>query len=113
MPALKESASGAIVNTGSISARSGGSPGSAVYSGAKAFVATFTRSLATEFAEAGIRVNAVARHHRYRFPSALLDPEKLAATAARIPLKRLGTAEDCVGAYLFLASSQLAGYVTG
>jgi 3-oxoacyl-[acyl-carrier protein] reductase len=105
---------GAIVNTSSISARTGGSPGSSLYSAAKAFVSTFTRSLAAELAPDGIRVNAVAPgtiatdfHRRYS------TPEKLAATASRIPLGRLGTAEDCVGAYLFLASPRLAGYVTG
>lgn len=113
LPALRESR-GAIVSTSSISARTGGSPGSSLYSGAKAFVSTFTRSLATELAPDGIRVNAVSPgtiatdfHRRYS------TAEKLAATAARIPLRRIGEAEDCVGAYLFLASSRLAGYVTG
>ena len=38
---------------------------------------------------------------------------KLEATAASIPMKRLGSAEDCVGAYLFLAAPELSGYVTG
>lgn len=113
LPALRASR-GAIVSTSSISARTGGSPGSSLYSGAKAFVATFTRSLATELAPDGIRVNAVSPgtvatdfHRRYS------TPEKLAATAARIPLGRVGEAGDCVGAYLFLASPRLAGYVTG
>ncbi|PWC45682.1 SDR family NAD(P)-dependent oxidoreductase [Azospirillum sp. TSO22-1] len=114
LPALKAAGGGAIVNTVSISARTGGSPGSSVYSASKAFVATFTRSLAAELAPERIRVNAVSPgtidtdfHGRYS------TPEKLAATAARIPLGRLGTAEDCVGAYLFLASERLSGYVTG
>ncbi|CAO3437901.1 SDR family NAD(P)-dependent oxidoreductase [Azospirillum doebereinerae] len=113
LPALMDSR-GAIVNTGSISGRTGGSPGSALYSAAKAFQASLARSLATELAPHGIRVNAVSPgtvatdfHDRYS------TPEKLAQTAARIPLKRLGTAEDCVGAYLFLASGRLAGYITG
>ena len=47
LPALAESR-GCIINVTSISARSGGSAGSALYSAAKAFVATFTRALATE-----------------------------------------------------------------
>ena len=114
LPALKAADGAAIVNTVSISARTGGSPGSSIYSASKAFVSTFTRSLAAELAPHRIRVNAVSPgtigtdfHQRYS------TPEKLAATAARIPLGRIGTAEDCVGAYLFLASERLAGYVTG
>jgi 3-oxoacyl-[acyl-carrier protein] reductase len=113
LPALIASR-GAIVNTGSISGRTGGSPGSSLYSAAKAFQASLARSLATELAPHGVRVNAVSPgtiatdfHDRYS------TPEKLAQTTARIPLKRLGTAEDCVGAYLFLASNRLAGYITG
>ncbi|MBP2302149.1 SDR family NAD(P)-dependent oxidoreductase [Azospirillum picis] len=113
LPALTAT-KGSIINTGSISGRTGGSPGSSLYSAAKAFQASLARSLATELAPHGIRVNAVSPgtvatdfHERYS------TPEKLAQTAARIPLKRLGTAGDCVGAYLFLASGRLAGYVTG
>ncbi|SMF18810.1 3-oxoacyl-[acyl-carrier protein] reductase/hypothetical protein [Tistlia consotensis] len=114
LPLLRESPAAAIVNTVSISARTGGSPGSSLYSAAKAFVATHTRSLARELAPDGIRVNAVSPgtimtdfHRRYS------TPEKLAATAQSIPLKRLGTPEDCAGAYLFLAAPELSGYVTG
>lgn len=114
IPLLRGSGNGAIVNTVSISARTGGSPGSSLYSAAKAFVSTHTRALARELAPDGIRVNAVSPgtimtdfHRRYS------TPEKLAATAATIPMKRLGTAEDCVGAYLFLAAPELSGYITG
>lgn len=114
LPALKAAEGAAIVNTVSISARTGGSPGSSIYSASKAFVSTFSRSLAAELAPDRIRVNAVSPgtidtdfHGRYS------SPEKLAATAAKIPLQRLGTAEDCVGAYLFLASNRMSGYITG
>lgn len=51
---------GSIVNVSSISARTGGSPGSSLYSGAKAFVATFTRAPARELAPRNIRVNALS-----------------------------------------------------
>ncbi|KAB0680030.1 SDR family NAD(P)-dependent oxidoreductase [Aureimonas leprariae] len=114
LPALKVAKDGAIVNTSSISARAGGSAGSSLYSGAKGFLSSWTRSLAREVAPDGIRVNAVSPgtimtdfHRRYS------SEEKLRATAEAIPLKRLGTAEDCAGAYLFLASNALAAYVTG
>jgi 3-oxoacyl-[acyl-carrier protein] reductase len=105
---------GSIINVGSISARTGGSPGSSIYSGAKAFVATFTRSLARELAPHNIRVNALspgtiatAFHERHS------TPEKLEGTRKSIPMMRLGTASDCAGTALYLASNALSGYVTG
>jgi 3-oxoacyl-[acyl-carrier protein] reductase len=112
--AMKPHGSGSIINVSSISARTGGSPGSSIYSGAKAFVSTFTRSLARELAPRNIRVNALspgtiatAFHERHS------TPEKLEATRKSIPLARLGKAEDCAGSALFLASDALSGYVTG
>ena len=105
---------GTVIFTSSISARTGGSAGSALYSAAKAFVSTYARALATELGPSGVRINVVSPgtietdfHRRYS------TPEKLAGTAAGIPLRRLGRAEDCVGAYLFLACPALSGYVTG
>ena len=104
----------ATSNVSSISARTGGSPGSSLYSGAKAFVSTFTRSLARELAMYDIRVNALspgtiatAFHERHS------TPEKLESTRKSIPMARLGAAEDCAGTALFLASDALSGYVTG
>ena len=73
-----------------------------------------TRGLAKELVKDRIRVNAVAPgviatpfHERFS------TPEQMAAMVAAIPMGRAGTAEDCVGAYLFLASGALSGYVTG
>ena len=40
-------------------------------------------------------------------------PGQLDQVAGSVPLKRTGTPEDCVGAYLFLASPTLSGYITG
>ena len=118
LPALKAAAEAsgdaAIVNTVSISASTGGSPGSSIYSATKAFVATYTRGLARELAPDGIRANAVSPgvidtdfHARYS------SAEKLEATRRQVPLQRLGTAEDCAPAFLFLAASALSGYITG
>ncbi|HEX6012025.1 MAG TPA: SDR family oxidoreductase [Geminicoccaceae bacterium] len=113
LPALAQSR-GSVINVTSISARTGGSAGSALYSGAKAFVSTFTRGLATELAPQGIRVNAVSPGTiATRFHEVYSSPDKLEATRRRIPLHRLGTAEDCAGAFLYLASPRLGGYVTG
>ena len=111
---VREGREPAIVNTVSISARTGGSPGSAIYSAAKSFVSTYSKALARELGPDGVRVNALSPgtiatdfHDRYS------TPEKLAATAKGIPLGRLGEAEDCVGPCLFLASGAASGYVTG
>jgi len=114
IPLLEVAKDSAIINTVSISASTGGSPGSAIYSASKAFVSTYTKALARELAPAGIRANAISPgvidtdfHQRYS------SPEKLARTAAQIPLQRLGTPEDCAPAYLFFGSAQLSGYISG
>lgn len=110
-PALRE-AQGSIINVSSISARTGGSPGSSIYSGVKAFVSTFSRSLARELAP--VRVNAVSPGTVLTdFHRAYSTPEKLEATRRGIPLGRLGSEEDCTGTFLYLASPALSGYVTG
>lgn len=105
---------GTIINLSSIAARTGGGGGSSLYAGSKAFVATFSRALAKEVAADGIRVNCVA-------PGVLATPmqdrttppEMLEAIRGQIPLRRIGTAEDAVGTFLWLCSDQLSGYVTG
>jgi 3-oxoacyl-[acyl-carrier protein] reductase len=113
LPALRAS-SGQIINVTSISARTGGSAGSALYSSAKAFVSTFTRALATELAADGIRVNAVSPGTiATEFHEVYSSSDKLEATRQRIPLQRLGQGDDCAGAFLFLASERLSGYVSG
>lgn len=114
LPLLRASGEAAIVNTVSISALTGGSPGSAIYSASKAFVATYSKALARELAPDGIRVNCVSPgtiatdfHERYS------SKEKLEQTRKSIPLQRLGTPEDCAPAYLFLSAPTLSGYITG
>ena len=106
--------SGTIINTTSVAARTGGGDGAGLYGSAKGFVSTITRVLAKELAPAGVRVNAVAPgvimtpfHERFSTPA------QLEAAAKGIPLGRLGTAEECVGAYEFLASERMSGYITG
>lgn len=90
LPALAASG-GSIINVTSISARTGGSPGSSLYSASKAFVATFTRSLAVELAPQEIRVNVVSPGTiRTRFHEVYSSPEKLEATRRTVPLQRLG-----------------------
>jgi NAD(P)-dependent dehydrogenase (short-subunit alcohol dehydrogenase family) len=114
IPSLRQSSGASIINTVSISATTGGSPGSSIYSATKAFVSTYTKALARELAPDNIRANAVSPgtittdfHKRYS------SEEKLEATRLSIPLQRLGLPEDCAPAYVFLSSEKLSGYITG
>lgn len=113
LPYLKKEG-GFVIHTTSIAARNGASNGAGLYGSSKAFVSNVTRGMAKEWIGYGIRVNAVAPgvittpfHERYS-TKAQLD-----AALATIPQGRLGVATDCVGAYLFLASNTLAGYIIG
>jgi 3-oxoacyl-[acyl-carrier protein] reductase len=110
----KQGAGGAIINVTSIAARHGGGPGAVLYAAAKGFVSTMTRGHAKELVKDKIRVNAVAPgvimtpfHERFS------TPQMLEGFKATIPMNRLGTAEECAGAFLFLASEQMSGYMTG
>lgn len=111
---MKAAGGGFIINTTSIAARNGASGGAGLYGSSKAFVHNVTRGMAKELIPFGIRVNAVAPgvittpfHERYS-TQAQLD-----AALATIPAGRLGVAEDCVGAFLFLACASLSAYVIG
>ena len=110
----KQGTGGAIINVTSIAARHGGGPGAVLYASAKGFVSTMTRGHAKELVKDKIRVNAVAPgvimtpfHERFS------TPQMLEGFKATIPMNRLGTPDECAGAFLFLASEQMSGYMTG
>jgi 3-oxoacyl-[acyl-carrier protein] reductase len=114
LPWMKKAGGGFIINTSSIAARTGGSGGAGLYGSSKAFVSSVTHGMAKEFIGANIRVNAVAPgviltpfHDRYS------SPEQMNAMLGTIPQGRFGVPDDCVGAYLFLASQALSGYIIG
>jgi 3-oxoacyl-[acyl-carrier protein] reductase len=112
-PHLKAGGSGSIINTGSIAGRFGGFAGSTVYASAKAAVHSISRNAAREFAPDNIRVNTVAPGFiETPFHANTPDHARNAARAT-IVMGRLGTSEDCVGAYIFLASDNMSGYITG
>ena len=113
IPHLKRQG-GFIINTTSIAARNGAGGGAGLYGSSKAFVSNVTRGMAKELIPFGIRVNAVAPgvidtpfHERYSTEA------QMKAMVASVPQGRAGVAEDCVGAFLFLASAALSGYIIG
>ena len=111
---FKEQKSGCIVNVSTISARTGGSAGSSVYAASKAFVSGITRSLVSELSPYNVRINAISPGTiTTKFHEQYSSPEKLENTRLKIPMKRLGTAIDCVGSVMFLSSEKLSGYITG
>ena len=110
-PLMIRAGTGSIVNVVSIEATRA-APGYAVYAACKAAVASFTRTMAVELAEHGIRVNAIAPDIT-RTPG--LGPGGADAqrrAAGYVPLGREGSIEDCASVVAFLCSS-LASYVTG
>jgi 3-oxoacyl-[acyl-carrier protein] reductase len=113
MPWLRKS-KGVVINTSSLAARNGGGPGAVMYAASKGFVSTFTRGFAKEAAADGVRVNAVEPGIILtKFHEVNTRPEQMKALVGSIPLGYAAPAEECVGVYLFLASNELSGYITG
>jgi NAD(P)-dependent dehydrogenase (short-subunit alcohol dehydrogenase family) len=113
---------GAIINVTSIEADRA-APNFAVYAACKAGMNNFTRTLAVELSDHGIRVNAIAPDFtetpgtRGLFSGRAdvlpeMPAEQKALHRRRIPLGRPGMAEECGKAAVFLAS-RMASYVTG
>ncbi|HYJ70034.1 MAG TPA: SDR family oxidoreductase [Nocardioidaceae bacterium] len=113
-PSMAAEGYGKIVNLSSTWAATV-APGRSAYCAAKAGLSHLTAALAVEWAELGIRVNAVA-------PTATRTPSRLARFASqpqlegslreRIPMGRLAEPADVVGAVLFLAGTE-SDFVTG
>ena len=112
-PSMIERRSGAIVNVTSIAGRTGGGPGAAAYSTAKAGLIALTKAMAKELAAHGVRVNAIS-------PGVIDTPfhetfstlEMMRRFAASIPLGRVGTAKECANVIAFLAS-EAASFIVG
>jgi 3-oxoacyl-[acyl-carrier protein] reductase len=115
-PIMKRQGSGVIVNISSQSGVTTYQQGLlAGYSAAKAAVTHYTRYLAAELGPHGIRANCIAPGIMMTARVAALAARRGVGTddeAAKIPLRRLGEAEDCAGALEFL-TTDLSRYVTG
>ncbi|MBA3518293.1 MAG: glucose 1-dehydrogenase [Rhizobiales bacterium] len=113
VPHMERRSGGAVINVGSIAGNDGGGPGSAMYASSKAFVHNLTRHLARDLAPKNIRVNAVSPGVIRTPFHAATPPERMEAMRKAVHLGRIGEPEDCVGAFLFLASARMSGYITG
>lgn len=110
---IEQGAPGCIINVASAHGVVG-FPDRSVYGISKAALIHMTRMLAIEWADHGIRVNAIAPG-TVDTPSrakALADPAVKKIMLDRIPLHRFATANEVAGAVCFLASPQ-AAYMTG
>ena len=101
---------GSIVCVSSIAAQSGTGP--VHYAAAKAGVLGLVRSLALEVSTRGIRVNAVCPGSIDTPMTQGVPAELMAGLEARIPLGRIGAAEDIAATISFLLSDE-AAYITG
>ncbi len=121
---IREKRGGSIINVSSIEG-SRAAPNYAVYAACKAGILNFTRTMALELSEHGIRVNAIApdytvtpgvrgNHTGPVDPTSWVKPtpKQDDVTARRIPLGRAGVDTECGSIAVFL-SSPMSSYVTG
>ena len=112
LPKLKESKSGRIILTSSITGPITGYPGWTHYGASKSGQLGFMKTACMEFAKYGITVNAVMPGNIITEGLEGLGEDYLKTMAASIPLKRLGSVDDIGNAALFFASDE-AAYITG
>jgi acetoacetyl-CoA reductase len=102
---------GRVVNIGSINGQAG-QYGQVNYAAAKSGIHGFTKALAQEGARAGITVNAIAPGYIDTEMVAAVPPDVLEKIVARIPVGRLGRAEEIARGVTFLCSED-GGSITG
>jgi acetoacetyl-CoA reductase len=102
---------GRIVNIGSINGQAG-QYGQVNYAAAKSGIHGFTKALAQEGARAGVTVNAIAPGYIDTEMVAAVPEDVLAKIVARIPVGRLGKAEEIARGVAFLCGEE-AGFITG
>ena len=110
-PGMRQRRWGRIVNIGSINGQ-GGQYGQVNYAAAKSGIHGFTKALAQEGARYGVTVNALAPGYIDTDMVAAVPADVLEKIVARVPVGRLGMAEEIARGVAFL-SAEDAGFVTG
>jgi NAD(P)-dependent dehydrogenase (short-subunit alcohol dehydrogenase family) len=112
-PHMRERGSGSVINVASVAGMSG-TPGLIPYGASKAAVISVTKTLAVEWAQAGIRVNALCPGWTATDLNRDLwdGPDGGQATIANVPMRRWGRPEEMAGPAVFLASDA-SSYMTG
>jgi acetoacetyl-CoA reductase len=108
---MRERKFGRIVNIGSINGQAG-QYGQVNYAAAKSGIHGFTKALAQEGAGVGITVNAIAPGYIDTDMVRAVPAEVLEKIVAKIPVKRLGKAEEIARGVVFLVADE-AGFITG
>jgi acetoacetyl-CoA reductase len=108
---MRERSFGRIVNIGSINGQAG-QYGQVNYAAAKSGIHGFTKALAQEGAAKGITVNAIAPGYIDTDMVRAVPPNVLEKIVAKIPVGRLGKAEEIARGVLFLVGDD-AGFITG
>lgn len=102
---------GSIINLTSIVGEKG-QAGQSNYAASKAGIIGFSKSIADEFGSRGIRCNAIAPGFIETDMTGVLPEETKKEIMSKVPMKRMGRAEEVANAVLFLASD-LSTYVSG
>jgi len=110
-PGMRERGWGRIVNIGSINGQAG-QYGQVNYAAAKSGIHGFTKALAQEGAKCGVTVNAIAPGYIDTDMVAAVPAPVLEKIVAKIPVGRLGKAEEIARGVVFFASED-GGFVTG
>ncbi|WP_420384243.1 acetoacetyl-CoA reductase [Novosphingobium sp.] len=110
-PGMRERGWGRIVNIGSINGQSG-QYGQVNYAAAKSGIHGFTKALAQEGAKFGVTVNAIAPGYIDTDMVAAVPAPVLEKIVAKIPVGRLGQADEIARGVVFLTSED-GGFVTG
>jgi acetoacetyl-CoA reductase len=110
-PGMRSRGWGRIVNIGSINGQAG-QYGQVNYAAAKSGIHGFTKALAQEGARVGVTVNAIAPGYIDTDMVAAVPADVLEKIVAKIPVGRLGQAEEIARGVVFLTAEN-AGFVTG